>query len=208
MDSYRTIARSGVSEIEVKRSRFLGHVVRVDSDSSARKVIIEARKKHHDARHHCSAFVLRPDASIQRSNDDGEPGGTAGAPMLEVINGKGLSDVVAVVTRYFGGTLLGSGGLVRAYGDAVAAALEEAGVRERLMHQVVDVTVPAADAGRIDNQLRMIATVREVAYREEAVLTVLVAARDLEQFEEQVARISAGAARIEVTGTEWLDYLR
>ena len=85
------------------------------------------RAQHWDARHHCSAFVLGPRSELQRSSDDGEPAGTAGAPMLEVLRGAGVSDVAAVVTRWFGGTLLGAGGLVRAYGDAVRAALAEAG---------------------------------------------------------------------------------
>lgn len=205
MDSYRTIARSGSAEIEVKRSRFLGHAARVADDSSARSVIIEMRKKHHDARHHCSAFVLGPDGTIMRSNDDGEPGGTAGAPMLDVINGRALSDVVVVVTRYFGGTLLGAGGLVRAYGDAAAAALDEAGVLERQLQQVLEVTVPAADAGRIDNQLRNIATVKDIAFGVDAALTVVVPTKDLDSFERQLAQLSAGVARIESLGTEWLD---
>lgn len=202
---YATIARSASSEIEVKRSRFLGYVVRVEDDSSARAVIIEARKRHHDARHHCWAFVLGPDASIQRTNDDGEPSGTAGAPMLEVINGRGFGDVVAVVTRYFGGTLLGAGGLVRAYGDAVGAALDEAGVQERRLQIIYQVTVPAADAGRIDNQLRTFTTIRDVAYAGEAVFTVAVPKADVEHFAEKLAQLSAGAARIRETGTEWVD---
>lgn len=202
---YATIARSASSEIEVKRSRFLGYVVRVEDDSSARTVIIQARKRHHDARHHCSAFVLGPGASIQRSNDDGEPSGTAGAPMLEVINGRGLSDVVAVVTRYFGGTLLGAGGLVRAYGDAVGAALDEAGVQRRALQQTVEVIVPAADAGRIDNQLRTFATIHNVAYVDDAVFTVSVPMADADSFAERLAQLSAGTARLRETGTEWID---
>ena len=126
---YRTVARSAVAETEVKRSRFLCRVERVESEEAARAVVDRARKEHWDARHHCSAFVLGPDGAVQRSSDDGEPSGTAGAPMLEVLRGREVSDVVAVVTRWFGGTLLGAGGLVRAYGDAVRAGLDAAGVR-------------------------------------------------------------------------------
>lgn len=179
--------------------------MRVEDDSSARAVIIEARKRHHDARHHCSAFVLGPDASIQRSNDDGEPSGTAGAPMLEVLNGRGVSDVIAVVTRYFGGTLLGAGGLVRAYGDAVAAALDEAGLRERQLQQIVEVSVPVADAGRIDNHLRAIVTVRNVTYASQATLTVALPATEVEAFAEKLAAFTAGEARWKELGTEWVD---
>jgi len=125
--------------------------------------------------------------------------------MLEVLNGRGVSDVVAVVTRYFGGTLLGAGGLVRAYGDAVGTALDEAGVRERRLQQILEVTVPAADAGRIDNQLRIVATVRDVSYGSEVVLTVAVTMANAEAFAEQVAQLSGGAARLRETGTAWID---
>ena len=114
MTRYRTVARSAVAETEVKRSRFLCRIERVESEGAARAVVDRARKEHWDARHHCSAFVLGPDGAVQRSSDDGEPSGTAGAPTLEVLRGRALSDVVAVVTRWFGGTLLGAGGLVRA----------------------------------------------------------------------------------------------
>src|SRR5680860_1503467 len=128
--SYFSIARNASAEIEVKRSRFICHVERVANEDEARAVIERIRKQHWDARHNCSAFVLGPGGDVQRSNDDGEPSGTAGAPMLEVLRGRGVSDVVAVVTRYFGGVLLGAGGLVRAYSDSVRAALDEAGVLE------------------------------------------------------------------------------
>ena len=203
--SYATIARSASAELEVKRSRFLAVAVRVEDDSSARAVIIEARKSHRDARHHCSAFVVGPTRAIQRTNDDGEPAGTAGAPMLEVVNGRGLSDVVTVVTRYFGGTLLGAGGLVRAYGDAVGLALDEAGVQQRARHRLVDITVPAGDAGRLDNQLRSIVQVRDITYGALATLTVAVPVTDLEIFREKLAAFTAGVAIWQELDEEWAD---
>ncbi|MGH3317578.1 MAG: IMPACT family protein, partial [Nocardioidaceae bacterium] len=122
--SYLTVARSRDAETEVKRSRFLCRLRRVEHEDQARAVVDEARREHGDARHHCSAFILGPAGQVQRSSDDGEPAGTAGGPMLEVLRGREVSDVVAVVSRYFGGTLLGAGGLVRAYSDAVRAALD------------------------------------------------------------------------------------
>lgn len=203
--SYATIARSASVETEVTRSRFLAAAVRVEDDSSARAVIIEARKSHRDANHHCSAFVVKPDASIQRSNDDGEPSGTAGAPMLDVINGRGLTNVVVVVTRYFGGTLLGAGGLVRAYGEAVARALDEAGVAHRTMHQLIDVTVPASDAGRLDNQLRSIVQVRDITYGSLATLSVAVPLTEVKEFREKLAVFTGGVAIWQELGTEWAD---
>ena len=126
--AYLTIAGDATGEIEVSRSRFLCRLARVEDEVSARSVIEQARKQHWDARHHCSAFILGADHRLERSSDDGEPAGTGGAPMLEVLRGRDLSDVVAVVTRWFGGTLLGTGGLSRAYADAVRAG---AGPRHR-----------------------------------------------------------------------------
>ncbi len=143
------------AETEVKRSRFLATVARVDTEDDARAVISLVKGEYPDARHHCQAFIVDvPDAQpIERSSDDGEPAGTAGMPMLETLRGAGLGNVVAVVTRYFGGTLLGTGGLVRAYSDAVAAALAGAPrVRpERRLLWGIDVS--AADAGRVQGAL-------------------------------------------------------
>jgi uncharacterized YigZ family protein len=152
--AYRTVARTATAEIEVKRSRFRGHVERVATEDEARAVVERIRKQAWDARHHCAAFVLGPDGQLQRSSDDGEPAGTAGAPMLEVLRGRDLSDVVAVVTRWFGGVLLGAGGLVRAYSDAVRAALDEAGVTERRLSVRYDVEAGHAAAARLENDLR------------------------------------------------------
>lgn len=117
-------------EIEVKRSRFITVLQRTGDEDCARSVLAGLRKEFHDARHHCTAFVLGPDRGVQRSNDDGEPSGTAGIPMLEALLRRetapgvtDLSDVTAVVVRYFGGILLGAGGLVRAYSESVSGAL-------------------------------------------------------------------------------------
>ena len=131
MTSYRTIARDATAEVEDRGSRFLCTLRRVATEDDARALVVALRREHGDARHHCSAFVLGPESAIQRSSDDGEPAGTAGAPMLDVLRGAGLSDVAAVVTRWFGGTLLGAGGLVRAYSDAVRGAVAEAGALRR-----------------------------------------------------------------------------
>jgi uncharacterized YigZ family protein len=201
--TYRTVARTGEAEIEVKRSRFRGHVERVDNEPAAREVVERMRKQHWDARHHCSAFVLGSDAAVVRSSDDGEPSGTAGAPMLEVIRGRDLSDVVAVVTRWFGGTLLGAGGLVRAYGDAVRAALDSAGVRERRLWQRYDVPADHADAGRLEGELRARGVrVLGAEYAERAVLHVAARTDD---FAGVLAGLTAGAVTADHVGAVWLD---
>lgn len=204
MTRYRTVARAATVETEVKRSRFLCRIERVASEAAARAVVERARKEHWDARHHCSAFVLGPDASVQRSSDDGEPSGTAGAPMLEVLRGRDVSDVVAVVTRWFGGTLLGAGGLVRAYGDAVRAGLDAAGVHERVLAALFDVPVSHADAGRLDRDLRARGVVvRDATYAERVTLHVGVTpGTDLAAL---LAELTGGTVRALPTGRSWSD---
>jgi len=199
---YRTVARAATVETEVKRSRFLCRIERVGSEEAARAVVERARREHWDARHHCSAFVLGPDAAVQRSSDDGEPSGTAGAPMLEVLRGREVSDVVAVVTRWFGGTLLGAGGLVRAYGDAVRAGLDAAGVRERVLAALFDVHVSHADAGRLERDLRARGVdVRDATYAERVTLHVAVAPdTDLDAL---LAELTGGTVRATRVGQSW-----
>jgi len=202
--SYSVIARNGSAEVEAKRSRFLCNLERVESEAEARAVVERMRKQHWDARHHCSAFVLGPDAAIERSSDDGEPSGTAGAPMLEVLRGRGVSDVVAVVTRWFGGTLLGAGGLVRAYGDAVRSALDEVGLLERRLLRAFTIAVPHADAGRLESDLRSRGiTVLDTTYDELARLRLAVPADDVERLSVMLAELSGGNIRPLPAGELW-----
>lgn len=144
-----TIAAAVEHRDEVRKSVFLAHLAPVTSVEEADAVIAERRRLHWDARHHCTAMVVGPTADRQRSNDDGEPSGTAGVPMLEVLRHRNVTDVVAVVTRWFGGTLLGAGGLVRAYGGAVSSALDAATPVERVRMTRVTADVDHAEAGRV-----------------------------------------------------------
>jgi uncharacterized YigZ family protein len=201
---YLTVARDGEATIEVKRSRFLCTVARVESEEAARAVVDGLRRRHWEARHHCSAFVLGPDGAVQRSSDDGEPAGTAGAPMLEVLRGQEVSDVVAVVTRWFGGVLLGAGGLVRAYSDAVRTTLEQVGTRERRLLHEVSLELDHAEAGRVEGELRS----RDVAVLDAAYgvrVRLLLGAPDPEVLAREVAEVTAGRAVPEVVGERWVD---
>ena len=193
-------------EVEVRRSRFLCRVERVSSEEAARVVVEEQRRRHWDARHHCSAFVLGPAGEVQRSSDDGEPSGTAGAPMLDVLRGRGVSDVVVVVTRWFGGVLLGAGGLVRAYSDAVRAGLDEAGVLERRLLQEFDVAATHADAGRLENGLRARGVaVLGVEYGARVLLHVAVPADGAAGLPRLLAELSGGDLEPVPTGQVWVD---
>ena len=208
--SYLTLARPADVETEVKRSRFRCTLRRVETEADARAVLDGLRRRHWDARHHCSAFVVGPPPMpVERSSDDGEPAGTAGAPMLEVLRGhggEGVSDVVAVVTRWFGGTLLGAGGLVRAYGDAVRAGLEAAGtVRRELVREHV-LALSHADAGRVESELRA----RGVAvlgseYAVGVTLRLGVPPADEGRIAATVAELTAGSASTTVVGERWVD---
>ena len=126
MDSYKTIKGSAEASYEVQKSRFITHVSHAESEEEAREFIQQMKKKYFDARHNCSAWVLGEKGAKQKSNDDGEPGGTAGNPILEAIKKNGLTDIVIVVTRYFGGIKLGAGGLIRAYGHAAVLGIQAA----------------------------------------------------------------------------------
>lgn len=204
--TYLTIARDGEAEIEARRSRFLCTLRRVGDEQAVRAVVEEMRRTHWDARHHCSAFVVGPDAALQRSSDDGEPAGTAGAPMLEVLRGHrgGVSDVVAVVTRWFGGVLLGAGGLVRAYGDAVRAGLDDVGVLERRLVEEHLVELDHAEAGRVESDLRSRGVeVLQVEYA--ARVRLLLGTGDGARLARLLAELTAGRAEPVRVGERWVD---
>lgn len=206
MDSYLVIARDADVEIEVRRSRFLTRLRRVEDEDGARAVIDDARRDHRTARHHCTAFVLGPAGAIARSNDDGEPPGTAGLPMLEALRGAEVSDVVAVVIRYFGGIKLGTGGLVRAYTDAVVAGLEAAGTVRRGRMQRGTVLVPVAEAGRIENELRGAeVAITGIDYGVDAAISVAVPAGTWDDLEARVAALTGGEGLAEPGAQDWVD---
>ncbi|WP_042395465.1 YigZ family protein [Streptacidiphilus carbonis] len=193
-----------VHETEVRKSRFLCSLLRVEDEAEAQAFIASVRKEHWDARHNCTAFVIGDRPRRERSNDDAEPAGTAGAPMLEVLRRRGLTDTVAVVTRYFGGVLLGTGGLVRAYGGAVSAALDQVEVVERRLVALLAVSTDHQRAGRLENDLRAAGhLVREAVYTASGVrFEVGVPADRTQAFEAWLAAATAGAAQLEPIGTE------
>lgn len=205
--AYLTVVTPVEADIASKRSRFLARLERVSQEAEARAVVDRARRLHWDARHHCSAFRLGPEPSVQRSSDDGEPSGTAGAPILDVLTGAGLSDCVVVVTRWFGGTLLGAGGLIRAYGDATRAVLGAATLVRRETRATLDVTVPARDAGRVEHALRAGGSlVTATTYGpSEATITVAVPPQEAARTIEAVAAFTAGVARCRLGPTTWAD---
>ena len=195
------------SEIEIKRSRFIASAARATSAEAARAFIAQIRSEFPDARHNCTAFSVLPEGATNpqlHSSDDGEPSGTAGRPMLDVLVGSGLSDVVTVVTRYFGGVLLGTGGLARAYCESVRGVLNGATiVRAQPLAQLA-ATVTHAEAGRIEAALRSLSpavTVTETRYEPQAV-TLLVAceAAATSAVKATIAQLTAGAGEVADAG--------
>ena len=137
LQKYRTIKEDNQHKVEIKKSRFICFLKRIETEEEAKAFIQQIKKEHWKANHNCSAFVLGDHHEIQRSSDDGEPSGTAGVPMLEVLKKNDLINVCAVVTRYFGGTKLGAGGLIRAYSGSVAQAIVHTGIVEGRLQQEV-----------------------------------------------------------------------
>lgn len=127
MKNYKTILKDGICEEDIKKSRFICHLKRITTEDEGRAYIASIKKEHYKANHSCSAMIIGENSEIKRTSDDGEPSGTAGVPMLSVLEKHNLTNVVAVVTRYFGGIKLGTGGLVRAYSGSVANAISEIG---------------------------------------------------------------------------------
>ncbi|MFE0462570.1 YigZ family protein [Kitasatospora sp. NPDC058965] len=204
---YLTLRADGSHETEVKRSRFICHLARVADEEAAQEFVAGVRKRYWDARHNCTAFVVGAEQRRERSNDDGEPAGTAGVPMLEVLRRRGVTDTVAVVTRYFGGVLLGAGGLVRAYGGAVSAALDEVGLVERRPVALLEVAADHTRAGRLENEVRAAGhLVRALHYEAAGVrIEVGVPAERVADFQEWLAGVSGGSAEAVPAGTSWVE---
>ncbi|RSN56327.1 YigZ family protein [Amycolatopsis sp. WAC 04182] len=204
-DRYLTVAGTGVHEIEIRRSRFLCALAPVTSEEAAREVIAARKKADPAARHHCHAFVLGADGRTQRSSDDGEPAGTAGTPMLEVLRRRELTDTVAVVTRYFGGVLLGAGGLIRAYGQAVSEAVDVLGVREYRRLRLVEVVVDYDRAGRLENDIRSSPyLLHATRFEDVAHFDVGLAPDQGDAFHAWLADLTGGEALAEEIGETWL----
>jgi len=195
LEGYRTIFRGGEGEITEKKSRFIATVSPAGAEEEALGFIESMRKKYWDARHNCFAYVIGERGELKRFSDDGEPGGTAGKPILEVIDGEGLCNVVIVVTRYFGGTLLGTGGLVRAYGAAAKAGLAASLAVNKIPGMRLRIFTGYTGLGKIQYILgcRGIA-VLDTVYTDKVEIEALVPYKDLEMVKEEITEGTNGQA--------------
>ena len=191
MTEYRIPAGEGEAELVEKRSRFLGHVRPVESEDEARAFIAEMKKKYYDARHNCWCYLLKD--GPERYSDDGEPQGTAGIPMLEVFRREGVTNAMCVVTRYFGGVLLGTGGLLRAYTQSAKDALDAAGVAEVRRWLPCEIECPYALLERVKQETAAHGgAVEELAYGALVTVRALLPGERAEDFAARIFDLSAG----------------
>jgi uncharacterized YigZ family protein len=197
--SYRTIHGYGEETIIIKKSKFIGYAMPVTSEEEAVAFIEEIRKKHWDATHNCYAYQIGYHDEIQKSNDDGEPSGTAGKPILEVIKKERLKNVVVVVTRYFGGIMLGAGGLVRAYGQTAALGLKAAGIVTRLLCNRVHIQIDYTWLGKVEHEMRAHQFfIHHIDYAEQVHVTAWVPVDDTDRLVKLLTNATSGRAEITI----------
>jgi len=202
MTEYYIPAGPGEAEYDEKRSRFLGHVRCVDNEEDAKNFIAEMKKKYYDARHNCWCYIIK-DGAV-RYSDDSEPQGTAGIPMLEVFKREGIENVVCVVTRYFGGVLLGAGGLLRAYTKAAKDSLDAAGVSVVRRWIAVDVPCTYALMERLKNEIAAFdGLIEDTVYDANVVLKVLLPEEKKDEFFARIVDVTSGNSECVVTGEDF-----
>lgn len=203
MKPYKSVKQRSEAEYTVNRSRFIGRCFPVDSEEAALCLLGDIRKKHWDATHNCFAYRIGENAAA-RFSDDGEPGGTAGKPIMDVLTGRGLTNVLCVVTRYFGGILLGAGGLVRAYSKSAADAVTKAGVVSYLPGTILDIPMDYSRYGALEGFIRANAEVRNLAFAQNVVVTVAVEDTNLLKFMKEVTERSDGRCTPVTIGTGYM----
>lgn len=205
--NYLTVTGYGESEIVISKSRFITYVNRAETEEEAHAFIDKIKKMHHSATHNCSAYMIGEHDNIQKANDDGEPSGTAGVPMLEVLKKQHLQDTVVVVTRYFGGIKLGGGGLIRAYGKATTEGLQAAGVAERKLHHIMSIDIDYSWLGKVENEVRSsLYILEEIQYLEDVRITVFVLEDEVEKFTNWITEITNGQAKISLVREQFVEF--
>ena len=205
MHIYKTTAENGTASYEIQKSRFIAYTSHVETEAEARDFVTAIKKKHFDARHNCSAWVLGADSSQQKSNDDGEPGGTAGNPILEAIKQHGLTNVVVVVTRYFGGIKLGAGGLIRAYSHTASLGLEATPCLEVKPFCLMEAEMDYSLLGTVENWIRNEELrTGETAYLDKVTVRLLVEPADCETISAELTNLTAAQCKITIHQPEYM----
>ncbi len=197
LDSYATVSRQGIAEIVIKRSRFIGHAAPVETEEEAIRFVEEIKKKHAQATHNCYAYVVGERDQFQKQSDDGEPSGTAGKPILEVIKKRGIKNTAVVVTRYFGGIMLGAGGLVGAYTEGAVVGLDAAEPMLRKLHQEVRIEADYTWHGKIEHDLRQTGTlIRDTEFTDKVTVICLPLAEEAERWIARMTDLTQGKCPI------------
>ena len=208
-NNYFTVKGYGESEIVISKSRFLTYVDRVETEQEALAFIEKIKKMHANATHNCSCYMVGEHDQFQKANDDGEPSGTAGVPMLEVLKKQGLKDTVVVVTRYFGGIKLGGGGLVRAYGKATTEGIAAAQVVERKMHFIMKIAIDYVWLGKLENEIRSSHyTLKSIEYADNVEIFVYVLKEEQQQFIDWITELTNGQAVTTAEEAQFIEFLR
>lgn len=204
---YRTVKPFGESELIIQKSRFLTYVSRAETEEQALTFIHDIKKLHHGATHNCSAYMIGEHDNVQKANDDGEPSGTAGVPMLEVLKKQALKDTVVVVTRYYGGIKLGGGGLIRAYGRATSEGIATTGTVHRLQHYLMKVIVDYTWLGKVENEVRQSQyPLKEITYEENVAIFMFCRVSERAAFESWMTELTNGQAKIDMITTEFIEF--
>ncbi|MCD8089645.1 MAG: YigZ family protein [Clostridiales bacterium] len=194
-EGYKTVKNAGSDEIVVKKSRFIANVFPVSSEEEAAERVLEIKKKYHDARHSCYAYRIGKKGEWVKYSDDGEPQGTAGIPILDILKGEDITDVLVVVTRYFGGILLGTGGLVRAYSGAAKAGLAAAGTVEMTLCRRAEISADYSLHGKIQYMLLNRGhKILDTVFTDKVKITAACLAEEIQALEADVRDISQGRA--------------
>lgn len=197
MFEYKTIEGSSQCEWEISKSRFITYLAHIENEQQAQEFITSIKKKHFDARHNCSAYIIGQRSEIQKASDDGEPSGTAGAPMLEVLKKNELSDLVVVVTRYFGGIKLGAGGLIRAYGKSVSLGLESASIVKRTIFHPYHLEFDYDLLGTLENYLHQNdLRTQNKEYSDIVSLDLLLEKNQIDSTLKDIMNLSAGRCKM------------
>lgn len=192
-NSYKIVYKQGEGEIVEKKSRFIAHVHPITEESQALELIEKYKKQYWDARHNCYAYVIGQKQELQRFSDDGEPSGTAGKPILEVLLGEDIHNTLVIVTRYFGGTLLGTGGLVRAYSAATKAGLANSIITERCLGKKISIKTDYNGLGKMQYILaEMDIPVLHTEYTDSVEMTALIPVWKFHEFEKRLTESTAG----------------
>ncbi len=208
LHKYYTVKGPGENEIVIDRSRFIAHVARVETEEAAQAFIADIKKQHWSANHNCSAYMIGENNLIQKANDDGEPSGTAGVPMLEVLKKRDLKDTVVVVTRYFGGIKLGAGGLIRAYGKSTSEGLNATGVVERNLMRIMKTKIDYTWLGKVENEIRSSHyQLKEIHYLDAVEVEVYVEEAAKGDFTSWMTELTNGQGEISEGEVEYLETL-